>query len=133
MFPAFTEFPKANSLRTCERLEQYRILWFSKVFNPSLGALWGPPWTFGSFPGIPHISLIENEGLRLRVEYLKRNDLALTYTVEFSDDLSTWIAASGTPVVTDEGEDWDRVVVEDSVTTDAVNHRFARVQVSYNP
>ena len=81
--------------------------------------------------GLPYLGLIEDGGAyRLVVEYLRRKDESINYTVEFSNDLENWIPAAGVEEVTDLGDYWERVVIEDTVTSVQEPRRFARVRVS---
>ncbi len=73
---------------------------------------------------------------RLRLEYVRRrNATDLTYTVQFGSGLTPddWSAATGTPTVTIIDATWERVVIEDTVTSSTSDRRFGRVQVSQNP
>ena len=70
---------------------------------------------------------------RLRVEFIRRvGDPAVTYQVEFSDDLVHWTAATNAAVVLGTSGGYEAVSVDD-VTTGAVRpRRFAHVVINYS-
>jgi hypothetical protein len=91
--------------------------------------------------GLPHIGVCEEAGgggggddppVRLRVEYLRRRtDPELSYVVEFASGLGAgdWQPAVGAETVTPVDASWERVVVEDTVTSETAASRFARVRL----
>lgn len=100
----------------------------------------GPPQRLipgaGSTAGLPCIGLVTGgDGKqRLRLEYLRKLGGELTYTPQFSSGLAAgqWVNA-GVPVVTPVNAQWERCVVEDSVSMDQSTRRFGRVAVLYKP
>lgn len=88
--------------------------------------------------GMPHIDLAEDGGtpgqFRLRVEYLRRRgDVNLTYTVQFASGLDAvdWMSSGGGETVTHLDSTWERVVVEDSMTTADEDGRFGRIELNH--
>lgn len=88
--------------------------------------------------GLPDIRLADAGGpQRLRVEFVRRRRAAhLRYEVRFSDDASdaaAWRDPGAEPVVTTIDDQWERVVVDDTVTSATRPRRFARVGVIEDP
>src|SRR6266540_222571 len=85
--------------------------------------------------GLPAARYLSNvSGGVLEVEFPRRkgtNAAGLTYTVEFSGDLTTWSAGLA-PTVTSLNPDWDRVRVRDSAMGPN-SSRFARVSLTFQP
>jgi hypothetical protein len=70
----------------------------------------------------------------LEVQFVRRKGptaIGLTYTVEFSADLTTW-SPGQPPTVVSLNADWDRVTVRDSVAGPN-SRRFARVVLAFQP
>ena len=101
----------------------------------------GPPLQLvageGSSAGLPAINLVDDgQGhCRLRMEYLRRvgGSLALTYTPQFSSSLNPadWSSATLPITVTPINANWERCVVEDSLSTAEAPRRFGRVSVAW--
>lgn len=86
----------------------------------------------GFFPVVELSGSIASQHLRLTFLRNKASaNSGLSYTPQFtSDPAGNWQTAS--PVtVTSQGALWERVVVEDLVTTGSASRRFARVKVDY--
>lgn len=88
--------------------------------------------------GLPFVSLTGNDPDRhLRVEYVRRKASTnpdLSYAVEFGTDLAqVWVEQGGAETVTALDATWERVVVEDTVTTGSASRRFGRVRVTAVP
>lgn len=72
---------------------------------------------------------------RLRLEFIRRRQGGTVYTPQFSSSLHEidWQNAAGTPVITPINDDWERVVIEDTVDASASAQRFGRVRVTQEP
>ena len=85
--------------------------------------------------GLPAARYLANvSGGVMEVEFIRRKGptaVGLTYTTQFSGDLSAWSAGLA-PVITSLGADWERVNVRDAVPGPNVS-RFARVVLSLQP
>ena len=83
--------------------------------------------------GLPTIT-VENATTNsaLRIEYLRRKDIGLKYSPQFSSNLVDWVEASGTPMVSTINSNWERVVVSDSAGA-GQKKRFGKVKVSEAP
>jgi hypothetical protein len=80
--------------------------------------------------GLPLVTVTIAGTPRLQVEFLRRrNATGLSYTVQFSDSLVSWVTSTATPVVSPIDSNWERVVVVDTVP--ATLRRFARVKVDW--
>ena len=68
----------------------------------------------------------------LTVEFVRRKNAGLTYTVQFADSPAgaSFLSAANAPTVTPIDANWERVIVEDSVTTGDQAIRFGRVRVT---
>ena len=88
----------------------------------------------GGLSGLPLIRIV---GDRLQVEYLRRRgDPDLTYSVEFSSDMSEtppdgFKVATEPETISYVSDNYFRVIVRDTVTIDGEPRRFGRVKVSY--
>jgi len=86
--------------------------------------------------GLPLVRLENINGAnRLTIEFVRRSVVSganLTYTPEFSSDLIDWQAV-GTETPTTINPRWERVKVVDSLTTQDVSLRFARLRVTLAP
>jgi hypothetical protein len=85
--------------------------------------------------GLPAARFLSNvsSGI-LEVEFVQRKGpsaAGLTYTVQFSGNLTTW-SPGLTPVVTSLNADWDRVTVRDAAPGPSPS-RFARVLLTLQP
>lgn len=83
--------------------------------------------------GLPQIGAVGTGDLRrLRVEFVRRlDDLSITYTVRFSDNLVDWEdAAQAATVVATDGSTYEVVAVEDVVAVPAKTRRYAILQVT---
>lgn len=84
--------------------------------------------------GLPSIRLETISGSdRLTIEFVRRttgSGSGLTYTPQFSPDLEDWQAV-GTETVTSINALWDRVKIEDTLTTSGTLKRFARLKVVF--
>jgi len=85
--------------------------------------------------GLPAARFLSNvsSGI-LEVEFVQRKGpsaAGLTYTVQFSGNLTTW-SPGLTPVVTNLNADWDRVTVRDAAPGPSPS-RFARVLLTLQP
>ncbi len=82
--------------------------------------------------GLPLVRLETDGGFtRVTVEFVRRSSGSgadLTYTPQFSTDLTTW-TATGTSTVTSLNSRWERVKVVDSWSTLDGPKRFARLKV----
>ena len=69
---------------------------------------------------------------RLTIEFVRRKNASLTYTVQFANSPAgaSFLSAVNAPTVTPIDANWDRVVVEDNVTTGDQAIRFGRVRVT---
>ena len=88
--------------------------------------------------GLPSVRLAgSGSSARLRVEFVRRRAaLDIGYAVQFADGLASagaWQESSTTPVVTSIDADWERVVVDDSVSQSQAARRFGRVVVTVQP
>lgn len=84
--------------------------------------------------GLPYWE-VDNSNQRLRLEFIRRrNDPALSYSVQFINDLkSTAWSISHAPIdVTAIDPVWERVIVHDTQTTNDSPTRFGRVSISQN-
>ncbi len=85
--------------------------------------------------GLPAPHFLPNvSGGILEVQFPRRKGasaVGLTYTVEFSSNLTTWVAGQ-TPAVTSLNADWDRVIVRDALPGPNAS-RFARVLLTLQP
>ncbi len=84
--------------------------------------------------GLPAITttLQPGTGPGLRIEYIRRKastNPGITYTPEFTSDLSGWQAATGTQSVQSIDATWERVVVVDPAGAGQAS-RFGRIRVS---
>ncbi len=104
------------------------------AFNLSPTAPGGPttltPGTGTS--GLPAFSVINPAAPTLQIEYLRRKNSGLTYTVRFSDDLITWDDAVATPTPTSINAEWERMVMPDTAGAGHTK-RFGKVVVSEAP
>ena len=66
----------------------------------------------------------------LQVEFVRRTNFPLTYRVEFADIVGVWLPAAGVPVVTPINAQFERVVVDDTVTIVTNPRRFGHVFIS---
>jgi hypothetical protein len=86
-------------------------------------------------PGMPLISAVAESGgsaQRLKVQFVRRmNDSALSYVVQFSNDLATWTDSAASPGVLGDDGTFQALEVQDTLTTADTPHRFARVKVGY--
>lgn len=94
------------------------------------------PFDVAVGPGfLPEITLVGNGGeRRLSIRFLRRkgSEPELRYFPEFnSGDGVQWMPATGTPVVTDLGNTWEVVTIEDTVSVSSSAQRMARVRVIY--
>jgi hypothetical protein len=85
--------------------------------------------------GTPTVHQVPNglDGVSLFALYARRKDAAsvgLTYTVEFSDDLTTWIVSTGTPTVIAQDNQIEAVIVPFPPATSSPTKMFFRVRVS---
>ena len=72
---------------------------------------------------------------RLTLEFVRRTSTSgsgLTYTPEFSSDLTAWQSV-GTETVTAINPRWERVKIADTLTTQDTPRRFARLRVTLAP
>ena len=72
---------------------------------------------------------------RLTIEFVRRtagSGSGVTYIPEFSTDLETW-QAGGSETVSTLNPRWERVKIEDSLTTADTPRRFARLRVTLAP
>ena len=69
---------------------------------------------------------------RLTIEFVRRKNVGLTYTVQFANSPvgSSFLSAVNTPTVTPIDANRERVIVEDDVTTGDQAIRFGRVRVT---
>ena len=83
--------------------------------------------------GLPHIYLTgTGTQQRLRVEFIERvSDPALTYLVEFSDDLIHWTTSNTAPQVMATSGGYQAVFVEDQTFLPVKKYRFGHVRVTY--
>ena len=83
--------------------------------------------------GLPVARLTGSAGnLRLTIEFIRRKNAGLTYTVQFANAPAGagFQPAVNAPTVTPIDANWERVIVEDSVTPGAQAIRFGRVRVT---
>jgi uncharacterized repeat protein (TIGR03803 family) len=82
--------------------------------------------------GLPAIGLTgTGASTMLRVEFLRRKGSGLIYTPMRSSTLSpgSFVAMSGTPVVTSIDDNWERVVIQESANPATLPKSFAMVEV----
>lgn len=83
--------------------------------------------------GLPRVRLENTAGNdRLTMEFVRRSATSgagLTYIPEFSSDLVTWQAV-GTATTTAINPRWDRLNIQDPLTTHDTPRRFARLRVT---
>lgn len=90
-----------------------------------------------SAAGLPAIHLVDDgQGhLRLRLEYLRRvgGRLPLTYAPEFAGGLdpTAWLPATLPVAVSSINANWERCIVDDSVSTSEATCRFGRVSIAW--
>ena len=86
--------------------------------------------------GLPTFSIAPTNSFQtLELEYLRRRGAYdLEYIPEFTDDLVSgiWISGSG-GVVSPIDPDWERIIIQDSETTETATNRFGRVRIHFNP
>ena len=86
--------------------------------------------------GLPLVRLENISGAdHLTIEFVRRTAVSgsgLTYTPQFSSNLTTWEAV-GTETVTTINPRWERVKVVDPETTGSANKRLARLKVTLAP
>ncbi len=83
--------------------------------------------------GLPVARLTGSAGnQRLTIEFVRRKNAGLTYTVQFANSPAgaSFQPAVNTPTVTPIDANWERVIVEDNVTTGDQALRFGRVRVT---
>ena len=83
--------------------------------------------------GMPVARLTGSAGnQRLTIEFVRRKNAGLTYTVQFANTPAGagFLSAVNAPTVTPIDANWERAVVEDSVTTGDQAIRFGRVRVT---
>ena len=83
--------------------------------------------------GLPVARLTGSAGnQRLTIEFVRRKNVALTYTVQFANSPAgaSFLPAANAPTVTPIDANWERVIVEDNVTIGDPVVRFGRVRVS---
>lgn len=83
--------------------------------------------------GLPFPRFDEN---RLHLEYVRRiGDNSLTITPQFSGtlDVDGFTAATGTETVTPINDNYERVVISDTITTDTEQRRFGRLLIARVP
>ena len=83
--------------------------------------------------GLPVAYLTQiGANLHLTIEFVRRKNAGLTYTVQFANapGAAIWQAAVNAPIVTPLDANWERVVVDDTATVGANSTRFGRVVVS---
>jgi hypothetical protein len=106
---------------------------FAYNLNPLLAdAAPIPPSGTNGLPAARYLSNVSS-GV-LEVEFPRRKGpsaVGLTYTVQFSGDLTTWSTGLA-PTITSLNADWERVLVRDSVIGPNPS-RFARVVLTYQP
>ncbi|MEO7318019.1 MAG: hypothetical protein ABIZ56_03410, partial [Chthoniobacteraceae bacterium] len=81
--------------------------------------------------GLPSVRIVGTGNARhLQVEFIRRTNFPLTYRVDFADTVGAWSPAVGVPVVTPINAQFERVVVDDTVTILTNPRRFGRVFIS---
>ena len=83
--------------------------------------------------GMPVARLTGSAGnQRLTIEFIRRKNVALTYPGQFANSPAgaSFRSAVNAPTVTPIDANWERVIVEDSVTTGDQAIRFGRVRVT---
>ena len=83
--------------------------------------------------GLPVARLTGSPGnQRLTIEFVRRKNASLTYTVQFANSPAgaSFLSAVNAPTVTPIDANWERVIVEDNLTTGDQAIRFGRVLVS---
>ena len=83
--------------------------------------------------GLPSIRLTgTGSAQHLTVEFVRRKNAGLTYTVQFANSPAGagFLSAVNAPTVTPIDANWERMIVEDSVTTGDQAIRFGRVRVT---
>lgn len=106
------------------------------AFNLPPFSAFASPMAAGGASGLPRITVVGDGGSRrLRIEYLqRRGPSGLTYLPQFCTDPASagpdgWQTGSPPPAAVIDA-DWERVIIEDSVTGSA--RRFGRVVVEYS-
>ncbi|MDF7826210.1 sulfatase-like hydrolase/transferase [Pontiellaceae bacterium B12227] len=95
------------------------------VLVPTIGTSGLPTYQIG----------IINSFQALELEYLRRRDASeLQYVAEFSGNLvsNVWNSGSSESVKSIDS-DWERIIVQDSETTETTTNRFGRVRILFNP
>jgi iduronate 2-sulfatase len=86
--------------------------------------------------GLPtYLLAATNSFQTLELEYLRRRGASdLEYVAEFSGNLTSnvWNSGSGQSVISIDS-DWERVIVQDSETTETATNRFGRVRILFKP
>ena len=83
--------------------------------------------------GLPVARLTGSAGnQRMTIEFIRRKNAALTYTVQFANSPAgaSFQSTVNAPTVAPIDANWERVIVEDSVTTGDQAIRFGRVRVT---
>jgi hypothetical protein len=86
--------------------------------------------------GLPTYQIGETNSFQtLELEYLRRRGASdLEYVPEFTGNLvsNEWNSGSTESVISIDS-DWERVIVQDSETTETATNRFGRVRILFNP
>ena len=80
--------------------------------------------------GLPVFALTGSPATVLRVEFLRRRNSGLIYLPQRSNSLGSFTPMTGTPVVTQLDNDWERVVIEEPAGSPAPSSCFSRVAVA---
>ena len=83
--------------------------------------------------GLPSIRLTgSGNAQHLTVEFVRRRNAGLTYTVQFANTPAgaSFLSAVNAPTVTPIDANWERVIVEDNVTIGDQAIRFGRMRVT---
>jgi alpha-tubulin suppressor-like RCC1 family protein len=99
-------------------------------FNMNGAAADNSLMTTGGSSGLPLVEL-DRSGADpvLRVTFVRRKGTTLVYTAQRSSDLASFTAMAATPVVTSIDDTWERVKMEETISTSTAPVGFARVQV----
>jgi hypothetical protein len=76
--------------------------------------------------GLPRVSRVPGATAKLRLEFVRRKNSGLIYTPQYGTTLDDFIAMTAIPQVTNIDDEWERVVVEQPISSPTA---FARVKV----
>ncbi|WP_159434841.1 hypothetical protein [Rubritalea squalenifaciens] len=81
--------------------------------------------------GLPHFSTVETEaGMVFRLEFLRRKNSSLIYNPEFSSNLQSYQAMTGTTMVDSIDGTWEKVTIEKAIDPNGSGTGFGRVRIT---